>query len=67
MKPYGSIRVVRRWRGLRTNPVRGCFDDLLGLNNGLQVCELANGLRLGHLLRVSASQGKLLSIGSDRG
>jgi hypothetical protein len=39
---------------LRTDPIRGCFDDLDGPNNGYlpngrgsRVHELANGLRLG--------------------
>jgi hypothetical protein len=54
MKLHGSIWVVRRWRGLRVDPIQRCFDDLEGLNNGYlpsehgpQVRELANGLRLG--------------------
>jgi hypothetical protein len=40
---------------MRTNPVRGCFDNMEGLNNehlpsrcGPRVCELPNGLRLWH-------------------
>jgi hypothetical protein len=52
MKPHGSIFVVRRWSGLRTNPILKCLDDPDGLNNGYlpsgrrpRVPELANGLR----------------------
>jgi hypothetical protein len=34
MKPQGSVRVVRRWCDVRTDPIHGCFDNLEGLNNG---------------------------------
>jgi hypothetical protein len=54
MKAHGSIRVVRRWCGMRTNPVRGYLDNLEGLNYGnlpsgpgSRARELANGLRPG--------------------
>jgi hypothetical protein len=54
MKPHGSVRVVRRCCGVRTDPVHGCFDNPKGLNIGHFpsgcdpcVCELANDLRLG--------------------
>jgi hypothetical protein len=53
MKPHDSIRVVRRWCGVCTNPIHECFDNMEGLNNGhlpsrciLRVHELDNGLRL---------------------
>jgi hypothetical protein len=49
-----SIRVVRRWCDVHTDPIRGCFDNPEGLNNvhlpswcGPRVQELANGMRLG--------------------
>jgi hypothetical protein len=48
------VRVVRKWRGLRVDPVLRSLNDLEGLNNryfpsghSLRVHELANGLRLG--------------------
>jgi hypothetical protein len=54
MKSHSSIRVVKRWHGLLTDPVRGCFNDPEALNNGYlpsgrgpRVHKLANGLRLG--------------------
>jgi hypothetical protein len=28
MKPHGSIRVVRMWCGICTDPVLRCFDNL---------------------------------------
>jgi hypothetical protein len=34
VKPHGSIRVVRRWRGICTDPVLRCFDNLEGLSYG---------------------------------
>jgi hypothetical protein len=34
MKPLGSIRVVRMWCGICTDPILRCFDDLEGLNCG---------------------------------
>jgi hypothetical protein len=34
MKPHGSVRVVRRWCGVRTNPICESFDNLEGLNIG---------------------------------
>jgi hypothetical protein len=34
MKPHGSVRVVRMWGRIRTNPVLRCFDNLEGLNYG---------------------------------
>jgi hypothetical protein len=53
MEPHSSIRVVRKWRGMPTDPVLGCLDDPEGLNNGHlpsgrgpRVRELAKGLRL---------------------
>jgi hypothetical protein len=33
IKPHSFVRVVRRWCGVHTNPVRGCFDNPEGLNN----------------------------------
>jgi hypothetical protein len=32
MKSHSSIWVVRRWYGMRTNPVLRCFDNPEGLN-----------------------------------
>jgi hypothetical protein len=53
MKLYGSVRVVRRWRNLRADPIHGCFDDPEGLDDVYlssgrdpRVHELANYLRL---------------------
>jgi hypothetical protein len=34
MKPHGSIRVVRMWHGIRTNPILKCFDNPEGLSCG---------------------------------
>jgi hypothetical protein len=34
MKPHGSIRVVRMWCRIRTDPILRCFDNLKGLNYG---------------------------------
>jgi hypothetical protein len=52
MKPHSSVWVVRRWCGIRADPVLGCLDDPGGLNNGYLlsgygpcVQELADGLR----------------------
>jgi hypothetical protein len=54
MRPHGSVRVVKKWCGMRTNPILKCLDNPEGLNNGYlisghgpQVHELANGLKLG--------------------
>jgi hypothetical protein len=54
MKPHSSDRIVRRWCIVRTNPVRGCFDNPEELNRGnlprgcgSRVHELANSLILG--------------------
>jgi hypothetical protein len=54
MKPQGSVQVVRRWCGVCTDPKRGCFNNLKGLNRknllsglGSRAHELANGLKLG--------------------
>jgi hypothetical protein len=54
MKPHGFTQVVKRWCGVRTDPILGCLDDPEGLNNGYlpsergpHVHELANGLRFG--------------------
>jgi hypothetical protein len=32
MKPHGSVRVVRMWCGICTNPVLRCFNSLEGLS-----------------------------------
>jgi hypothetical protein len=54
MKPHGSVWAVKRWHGLRVDPVHSYFDNPEGLNNGYlpsgrgpQVHELANSLRPG--------------------
>jgi hypothetical protein len=51
MKPHSSVRLVRKWCSMRTDPVLRCFDNPDGLNCGDLlvgvVLELANGLRLG--------------------
>jgi hypothetical protein len=54
MKPYGSVRVVRRWCDMHTKPIHGCFNNPEGVNRGdfprehdSRVHELANDLRLG--------------------
>jgi hypothetical protein len=54
MKPHGFIRVVKRWRGLRADPVLKCLDDPEGLKNrylpsghGPRVPVLGNNLRPG--------------------
>jgi hypothetical protein len=54
MKPHDHIRVIRKWRDLRADPVLRCLDDSDRLNNrylpsghGSRVCEMTNGLRLG--------------------
>jgi hypothetical protein len=50
MKPHSSVRFVRKWCGMHTDPILRCFDNPEGLNCedllvGI-VPELANGLRL---------------------
>jgi hypothetical protein len=49
IKPHGSVRIVRMWCGMHTNPVLWCFDNPDGLSceDFLVdvVPELANGLR----------------------
>jgi hypothetical protein len=54
MKPHGSFWDVRRCCGMRTNPVRWCFDNPEGLKNGdllsqrgPRVREPANSVRHG--------------------
>jgi hypothetical protein len=32
MNPHGSVRVVRMWCVIRTDPVLGCFNNSEGLN-----------------------------------
>jgi hypothetical protein len=32
MKSHGSVRVVRMWCGIHTNPILWCFMDPKGLN-----------------------------------
>jgi hypothetical protein len=63
MKPHSSVRVVRRWYNVLTDPVCRCFNNLEGLNNGHlpswcgpRVHELANGLRLGTVVPKSGSE-----------
>jgi hypothetical protein len=34
MKPHGSIRIVRMWCGICTDPVPMCFDNPEGLSYG---------------------------------
>jgi hypothetical protein len=34
MKPHGSIRVVRMWCRIRTDPILRCFDNSEGLSCG---------------------------------
>jgi hypothetical protein len=34
MKPHGSVRVVRKWCDVRTDPILGCFDNPEVLNYG---------------------------------
>jgi hypothetical protein len=34
MKLRGSVRVVRRWHSVSTDPLLRCFDDSEGLDNG---------------------------------
>jgi hypothetical protein len=69
MKPHGSIRVVRRWCGMRTNPICGCSDNPKGLNrgnlprgHGSQVHVLANGLRLGTIVPSQDLSGAWVTI-----
>jgi hypothetical protein len=69
MKSHSSIRVVRRWCGVCTDPIRGCFDNLEGLNNRYlpsrrcpQVRELANGLRLGTVVLSQDMSGAWVTI-----
>jgi hypothetical protein len=54
MKPHGSVRFVRMWCSIRTDPVLLCFDNPEELSCGdllvgvvPELFELANGLRLG--------------------
>jgi hypothetical protein len=32
MKPHGSVRVIKMWCGVRTDPVLRCFDNPEGLD-----------------------------------
>jgi hypothetical protein len=34
MKPHGSIRLVKKWRGMGIDPALRCLDDPDVLNNG---------------------------------
>jgi hypothetical protein len=69
MMLHGSIRVVRRWRGLRGDPICRCFDDPKGLNNGYlssghgpQVHKLANGLRLSTVVPSQDLSGACVTV-----
>jgi hypothetical protein len=33
MKPHSSVRVVRMWRGICTDPILRCFNNLEGLSH----------------------------------
>jgi hypothetical protein len=69
MKPHGSIRLAKKWHGMRADPVLRCLDDPEGLNNGhlpsghgSRVCELANGLRLGTIVQSQDLSGDWVSV-----
>jgi hypothetical protein len=69
MKPHGPIWVVRKWHGLHADLVLRCLDDLEGLNHrympsgcGLQVCELANNLRLGTVVPSQDLSGAWVTV-----
>jgi hypothetical protein len=69
MRPHGSIGIVRRWHDLCAKPIRGCFNNLEGLNNrhlptgcGLRVRELDNGLRLGTVVPSQDLSGAWVTI-----
>jgi hypothetical protein len=32
MKPHSSVRVIRMWCRIHTDPILRCFDNLEGLN-----------------------------------
>jgi hypothetical protein len=44
MKLLDSIRVLRMWCGIRTDPVLRCFDDPEGLNCGDLLVGVVPGL-----------------------
>jgi hypothetical protein len=57
MKPHDSVRVVRRWCDVCTDPVCGCLNKPEGLDNmylpsgcGPRFRELPNGMRLGNVV-----------------
>jgi hypothetical protein len=47
MKPHGSVRVVKKWRGMCTDPVLRCFDNPERLNSGDLVVGVVPGSRAG--------------------
>jgi hypothetical protein len=51
MKPHSSVRDVKMWCGICTDPILRCFNNLEGLSCGDLLVgvglELANSLRLG--------------------
>jgi hypothetical protein len=66
MKPYDYARVVKKWCGMRTNPVLRCFDNSEGLNCedltiGV-VPELANGMRLGTVVPSQDLSGACITV-----
>jgi hypothetical protein len=69
MKPHSSIKVVKKWCSVRTDPVLRCFDNLEGLNNrgmpcwcSLRVRELANGLKPGTTVMSQNLSGAWVTI-----
>jgi hypothetical protein len=44
MKSHGSVRVVRMWCGIHTDPIIRCFVDPEGLNYGDLLISVVPGL-----------------------
>jgi hypothetical protein len=71
MKPPSSIRVVKMWCDVRTDPILRCFDNPEGLNcedllvgvvPELSSLKLANSLRLGTVVLSQDLSGAWVTI-----
>jgi hypothetical protein len=69
MKPCGSVRVVRMWCGICTDPILKCFDNSEGLSYGNLVVgvisralKLANSMRLGIVVPSQDLSGACINV-----